>query len=104
MARGKLALAQGTLQHDGFWNVIMPAEETALQPIQQIELLLRRERGMVGDVVGDPHELVEGQNDAAMTRVDEPRRDREVLVAMALSGPQCGGVVGHGATSSLSQG
>src|SRR6266581_1521120 len=83
MARGKLALAQGTLQHDGFWNVIMPAEETALQPIQQIELLLRRERGMVGDVVGDPHELVEGQNDAAMTRVDEPRRDREVLVAMA---------------------
>jgi hypothetical protein len=36
-----------------------------------------------------------------MTRVDEPRRDREVLVAMALSGPQCGGVVGHGAASSF---
>src|SRR5262245_64747959 len=31
-----------------------------------------------------------------MARVNEPRRDREVLVAMALSGPQGGRVVGHG--------
>jgi hypothetical protein len=36
-----------------------------------------------------------------MARVDEPRRNREVLVAMALSGPQCGWVVNHGAASSF---
>jgi hypothetical protein len=36
-----------------------------------------------------------------MTRVDEPRRHREILVAMALSGSQCGGVVNHGAARSF---
>src|SRR5262249_47882802 len=93
--------AQGAPQSDGFCNVIVPAQETGLQPIQEIELLLRRERGVVGHVVSDPHELVEGQDDAAMARVDEPRRDREILVAMALSGRQCGGVIDHGAASSF---
>ncbi len=104
MARRKLALAQGTPQRNGFWNVVVPAEEAGFQPVEQIELLLRPERGVVGDVVGDPHELVERQDDAAMAWMDEPRRNWEILVAVALSGPQCGRVVGHGAASSFPQG
>ena len=40
---------------------------------------------MVRDVVGGAHELVEGQDGAAVTRRNEMRRDREILVAMALA-------------------
>jgi hypothetical protein len=99
MARGEPTLAQSVPQRHRFWDIVVPAQKTGLQAIEQIELLLRSEPSVVGHVVGDPHEFVERQNDAAMTRVDEPRRDRKVLVAMALSGPQGSRVVGHCAVS-----
>jgi hypothetical protein len=40
---------------------------------------------VVGDVVGDAHELIERQDDAAMARIDQPRGDGKVLVAMAFA-------------------
>ena len=55
--------------------------------IEHIELLALAERGVVGDIVGDPHELIEREDGAAMARVDQPRRDREVLVPVPLAGP-----------------
>src|SRR5215470_9121828 len=99
VARGKPTLAQREPQRHRFRDFVVSAQKAGLQPIEQLELLLWSEPGVVGHVVGDPYELVERQNDAAMTRVNEPRRDRKVLVAMALSGPQGGRVVGHSAVS-----
>jgi hypothetical protein len=40
---------------------------------------------MVRDVVGDAHELVEGQDGAAVPRMNEMRGDGKVLVAMGLA-------------------
>ena len=63
-------------------SLVVLAEQRALQPVEQRELLVRRKRRVVGDVVGGAHEIVEGQNDAAMARMDQPRRDGKILVAM----------------------
>src|SRR5262249_45905341 len=50
---------------------------------------------MIGDIVRDAHEFVKCQNDPTVAPVDELRRDREILVTVALSGPQCGRIGGH---------
>jgi hypothetical protein len=42
---------------------------------------------MIGHIVGDPDELIECEHGPAVPRVDQPRRDRKVLIPMALSGP-----------------
>ena len=43
---------------------------------------------MVGDIVGGTHEIVEGKNQRAMTRMNDPRRDRKILIAVGLTRPQ----------------
>jgi hypothetical protein len=43
---------------------------------------------MIGDVVGGPDEIVEGENQRPVTRMDDPRRDRKILVAVGLAGSQ----------------
>ncbi len=79
-ARRKL-LAQRNAHRIG----IALAEEARFQPLDQIELLLRRKRRVIGDVVGRAHELVESEDGAPVTGMNEPRCHREVLVPMALA-------------------
>ena len=71
-----------------FAIVVAAAEQVRFEPIELRELLVRLQRRVIGDVVGDAHEFVERQDDAAMARVDQPRRDRKILVAMALARTQ----------------
>jgi hypothetical protein len=39
---------------------------------------------MIGDVVGGADEIIEGENQRPVTRMDDPRRNRKILVAMGL--------------------
>ena len=98
MAGRQVTLAQHRPQRHRLPLLVVPAEQAGFEAIEEVELLALAQRGVVGDVVGDPHELVEGENGAAMARMDQPRRDRKVLVPVALAGAQCGGVswLGHG--------
>jgi hypothetical protein len=48
---------------------------------------------MIGDVVGGADEIVEGQDRLAVARRNEKGGDREILIPVALAGPQIAGVV-----------
>jgi hypothetical protein len=65
--------------------VIIGASETTIQPIEQCELLRRRQRGMVGDIVGGADEIVECEDRLAMARVNEKGRHREVFIPVSLA-------------------
>jgi len=67
------------------------AEERVLQAIQMVELVLLGQRRVVGDVVRRAHEIVERQDSGAVARMDEPRGDGKILVAVALARSQFGG-------------
>jgi len=41
---------------------------------------------MVGDVVGCSDEIIEGEDQRAVTRMDDPGRDRKILVGVCLAG------------------
>src|SRR5258705_6855348 len=43
---------------------------------------------MIGDVVGRPDEIIEREDQRPVTRMNDPRRDRKILVAVGLSGSQ----------------
>ena len=96
MARRHVALAQHGPQRDRLTLFVVAVEKSRFEVIEESQLLLLAQRGVIGDVVGDPYEFVEGENGAAMPRMDEPRRDREILITVALAGAQCGGISGHG--------
>ena len=63
-------------------------EQIRLETVEELDLLGRRQGDMVGDVVGRPHEFVKGEDRRAVAQGDEARGDGEVLVAMALAGPE----------------
>ena len=43
---------------------------------------------MIGDIVGGSDEIVERKDQRPVPRVNDPRRDRKILVAVSLAGPQ----------------
>ena len=43
---------------------------------------------MIGDVVGGSDEIVKRQNQRPVTRMNDPRRNRKVLVAVSFAGSQ----------------
>ena len=90
VARRKAVRRQRVAQPCGDRLALRLAGEAVLQPIDERELLGRRQRRMIGDVVGDADEFVERQDGRAMARMNEPRGDREILVVMALAGTQIG--------------
>ena len=96
MARRHVPLVQHRAQRVGLDDFVVLAEQARFQAVEQRELLVRLERGVVGHVVGDAHEFIERENGAAVARRDQPRRDREILVAVALAGAQCGWRAAHG--------
>jgi len=60
------------------------------EQIEILELGVGIEHLVIGDVIRGPDEIVERQNQVAVPRMDDPRRDREVLVVRSLAGPQLG--------------
>ena len=88
VARWHRALGKRAAQIDRFLLGIAPAEQFLLEQVEIAQLLLRRQVCVVGDVVGGADEVVEGQNQRAVTRMNDPRRDGKILVAVGLSGSQ----------------
>lgn len=61
------------------------SHKPVIERVQEIELFLRAERGMIGDVVGGANEIIEGEDRRAMTRRDQKGGDGKIFVAMGLS-------------------
>jgi hypothetical protein len=93
--RGKVAFRQRRAQRHARGIVLIVAEQAAFEAVEMRELVGLRQRRMVGDVVGDAHELVERKDRAAMRRRDQPRGHGEILVPRALAGSQLCGVDRH---------
>ena len=91
MARRQAESAKRMAQAHGFGIVVAVAEQIRLQPVELGELIFRLQARMIRDIVGNADELVECEDDAAMARVDQPRRHREVLIAVSLARTQLAG-------------
>ena len=72
-------------QAHGDGIVGIAAQESGLQTIEQRELLGRRQRRMVGNIVRRAHEIIERPDHLAMARMNEKGRDREIFVPVALA-------------------
>ena len=64
---------------------VVLAGKPGIEAIEQLEFFGRRQRRVVGDVVGRAHEIVERQDRPAMARSNEPGRHREILIPVALA-------------------
>ena len=91
VARRQSALGKRMAQAHGFGIVVALPQQIRLQPVELHELVFRLQARMIRDIVGNADELVECEDDAAMARVDQPRRHREVLVAVSLARTQLAG-------------
>ena len=91
VARGEARLRERPTQRDADAFIVALPEQRGFEAIEPEKLLFPREIGMVGDVVGGPHEFVKGQNRRAMPRLDQSRRHREILVPVGLSRSEVGG-------------
>ena len=88
MARRHRTLRQRAPQIDGLGLAVAAAQQFGFEQIEIAELVAVAERRMIGDVVGGSDEIVERQNQRPVARMDDPRRDRKVLVAVCLAGSQ----------------
>ena len=88
VARRHRALGQRLAQVDRLFLRVALAQQFRLEQVEIAQLLVRAERGVVGDVVGGPDEIVIAEDQRPVTRMNDPRRDREILVAVGLSGSQ----------------
>ena len=88
MARRHRTLRQRAPQIDRLGLAVALAQQFGFEQIEKPELFALTERGMIGDIVGGPDEIVERENQRPVTRMDDPRRDRKVLVAVSLAGSQ----------------
>lgn len=70
-------------------------EQTLFELIEMVQLVGLAERRVVGDVVGDAHELVEREDDPAMAWMNELRGDGKVFVAGSLARAQIGSAFIH---------
>ena len=85
VARGQPPFGQHGAQRARDRLVVASAEEALFQPVEVVELLGRRERRMVGDVVGGADEVIEGHHGRPVARRDEVGRHGEILVRVGLA-------------------
>ena len=76
--------AQGETQRLGL-RIVGAAAQRIGQVVEQRELFVGRESGVVRHVVGRANEAIEGEDDRPAPSVDEPRRHGKVLVARRLA-------------------
>ena len=86
MPRSEAALGERDAQRLGLRISRSAAAERRFEMVEQRELAVRRQRGMVGDVVGGARETVEGEDGRAIASAEQPRGDREILVPVRLAG------------------
>jgi hypothetical protein len=91
VARRQPALGERAAQRGGFRIVGTLAGQRVGEAVEERDLLLRRQAGIVGDVVAGPDEVVEVEDRAAVARMDQVRGDRKILVAVPLAGARLGG-------------
>src|SRR5882757_2745106 len=78
--------AQDPTQGDPLRLLIVLPEQAGLEPIEARDLFRGGQLGMVGDVVGDAHEFVIGEDRGTMPPPDQKGRNWKVLVTRALPG------------------
>ena len=88
MTRRQSALRELLTQRHAFRIAIACAVEIGLELIEQGEFLVRFELGVICNVIGGAHEVIEGENRRAVARMDEPRRDWKILIPVRLARPQ----------------
>ena len=92
MFRRQIALGQRRAQPHRGGIFVVGAGEAGIEAIEQASFSGRRQRGMIGDVVGGAHEIVERQDRRAVARMNKPRRNREILIPVSLARPPSAGV------------
>ena len=88
VARRHRARGERVAQADRLLLGVALAEQLRFEQVEQPKLFVRRQRRVIGDVVGRPDEIVEAENQRPVTRMNDPRRDRKILVTVGLSGSQ----------------
>src|SRR5258708_68076 len=63
-------------------------QQFGLEQVEIAELVFFVQRRVVGDIVGSPDKIVERQDQRPMARMNDPRRNRKILVAVSLAGSQ----------------
>ena len=76
--------AQGETQRLGL-RIVGAAAQRVGQVVEQRELFVGRQPGVVRDVVGRADEAIEGEDDRPAPPVDQPGRHGKVLVARRLA-------------------
>src|SRR3981081_1963427 len=88
MARRHRTRRQCAPQIDGFWLGVALAQQFGFEQIEKPKLVALTEGRMVGDIVGRSDKIVERKDQRPMARMNNPRRDRKVLVAVSFAGSQ----------------
>ena len=88
MTRRHRTLRQRAAEIDGFRLAFAFAQQFGFHQVEMAELVALGERGMIGDIVSGSDEIVKRENQRPVTRMDDPRRDRKVLIAVGLAGSQ----------------
>ena len=88
MARRHRTLRQRAAQIDRLRLAVALAQQFGLEQIEISELVALAERRMIGDIVGGPDKIVECEDQRPVARMNDPRRDRKVLVAVSFAGSQ----------------
>jgi hypothetical protein len=78
----------GIPEDDGLVLLVVPAEKPRFQLVEHRQLGRGIEQRVVGNVVGGPDEIIERKNQRPVARMDNPRRDRKILVTIGLAGSQ----------------
>jgi hypothetical protein len=78
------------MQRHGRGDGGVPCEERGLHAIEARDLLLRRDRAGIRDIVGLAHEAVEGEHLGPVGGGEDERRDGKILVARGLGGGRGG--------------
>jgi hypothetical protein len=73
-------------QRNSFRLVVTIAKQAAFEAIEARKLFCTGQVRMIGNVVRNADEFIERQNDRPVPPLDQPGRNREILVLRALSG------------------
>jgi hypothetical protein len=73
-------------QHDAFRFAVAAACQARFEAVEPREFLAFIQPGVIGNIVGDADEFIEGENQRAVTPPDDPLRHWEILVAVAFAG------------------
>src|SRR5207253_10554829 len=67
----------------------------------QRKLVRRRQRRMIGNIVGGAHELVEREDRRAVARLNQPRRHGKILIPVPFARSRLGGSSDHHGSDTL---